>query len=307
MTFSGIYEEIKCECSDDDVRFEFDGLCTVWMSRDDSFIERIQTPNLNQSFIRQHIRKEIEIRNILDEGITFLNSQKYAKAIERFDNVIFYDEEYGEALINKSHALFGQRHFVKALRYYRCAVRASDDLEDREYHKLLLKKSGEERDNFPKLKKNIYAGDEYFSRGEYEKALESYKKALANPSKLKEKILFKLLNKKATVHLKLNEFENALACFNESLNALNNDYAYFGKGVCEYELNLGGACESLECATKLKKSQLLEKGLILNCLGCHSLALETFDFILENHYRQDEIYTKACSGREFALGKLGLN
>ena len=307
MTFLNIYDEIKCESSDDNVRFEFEGLSTGWMSKDDSFIERIQTADLNQSFIKEHILKEIEIRNILDDGIRFLKSEKYAKAIECFDEVIFYDENYGMALINKSHALFGQRHFVKALRYYRRAIKASVDLEDIEYQKLLLKKSGEERDNFPKLKKNIYAGDEYFSQGEYEKALESYKKALSNPSKLKEKILFKLLNKKATTHLKLNEFENAMVCFNESLNALNNDYAYFGKGLCEYELSLPGACESLGSAVKLKKAQLLEKGLILNEIGCYSQALETFEFLLKNHFRQDEIYINASSGREFAMGKLDLN
>ena len=307
MTFFNIYDEIKCECLDDNVRFEFEGISTGWMSQDDSFIERIQTSNLNQYFIKEHILKEIEIKNLLDEGIIFLKSEKFTKAIECFDDVIFYDEQYAEALINKSHALFSQRHFVKALRYYRRTVSASEDLKDLKYHKLLLKKSGEERDNFPKLKRNIYAGDEYFAKGEYEKALKNYKKALANPSKLKEKILFKLLNKEATTYLKLNDFESALACFNESLIALNNDYAYYGKGICEYELNVAGACESLGSAVKLKKAQLLEKGLILNELGCYSQAFETFEFLLKNHFRQDEMYIKACSGLEFARGRLGLN
>ena len=64
MTFLNIYDEIKCESSDDNVRFEFEGLSTDWMSKDDSFIERIQTADLNQSFIKEHILKEIEIRNI---------------------------------------------------------------------------------------------------------------------------------------------------------------------------------------------------------------------------------------------------
>ena len=98
-----------------------------------------------------------------------------------------------------------------------------------------------------------------------------------------------------------------MACFNESLNALNNDYAYFGKGLCEYELNLPGACKSLGSAVRLKKAQLLEKGLILNELGCYSQALETFEFLLKNHFKQDEMYIKACSGLEFARGRLGLN
>lgn len=240
------------------------------------------------------------IEGLLDEANNHLKSGRYPKAIERFDEILFYDPKCGRAMFAKSHALFGQGHFVKALRYYRCAVSASADLKDVEYHKLLLKKSGEERDGFPKLKQLIYAGDEHFARGEYEKALESYENALLIPSKLKEKILFKLLNKKASTHLKLNDFESALVCFDESLNQLNNDYAWYGKGVCEYELNLSGACESLGHAVKLTKGQLLDKGLILNELECYPQALKTFEFLLENHFRQDEIYIKALNGREFA-------
>ena len=247
------------------------------------------------------------IEGLLDRGNDFLKSGRYAKAIECFDEILFYDPNCGEALMGKSHALFGERHFVKALRYYRRAVSASDDLRDVEYYRLLLKRSNDERDNFPKLKQFIYAGDEHFAGGEYEKALESYENALAIPSKLKEKILFKLLNKKATTYLKLNEFESALSCFNESLNALNNDYAWYGKGVCEYEMNLEGACESFRHAVKLSKGRLLEKGLILNELECYPQALDTFEFLLENHFRHDEIYITALNGREFAMRKLGMD
>ena len=81
MTFFNIHDEIRCECLDDNVRFEFEGISTGWMSQDDSFIERIQTSNLNQYFIKEHILKEIEIKNLLDEGIIFLKSEKFAKAI----------------------------------------------------------------------------------------------------------------------------------------------------------------------------------------------------------------------------------
>ena len=249
------------------------------------------------------IRREL-IENLLDEGAGFLKSQSYPKAIACFDEVLFYDPHCGRSMMAKSHALFAQRHYVKALRYYRCGVNSSKDLKDVEYHKLLLAKSGEERDGFPKLKMNIYTGDEYFSRGEYEKALESYEKALDNPSKQKEKILFRLLNKIATAYLKSNDFESALNYFNESLDAKNNDYAWYGRGVCEYCLGLEGACGSLSRAGKLSKKQLVEKGLILNELECYPQALETFEFILDNHCRQDEIYLKAMNGLEFAKGKL---
>ena len=301
---SDISDEIRCERLDDKVRFEFDGVSTGWMSQSDPFIERISSFRLNRSCFKKHILKEFEIKSILDEGNAFLRSENNAKAIECFDEVIFYDEEYGEALIAKSHALFAQKHFVKALRYYRRGAKASSDLNDVEFHRTLLAKSGKERDAFSKLKRNIYAGDEYFSKGDYGNALESYDRALADTSRQKEKILFKLLNKKAAACIRLNDFESALACFDESLNHFDNDCAWYGKGVCEYELGHERACESLSRAVKIKKSQLLEKGLILNELECYSQAFETFSFLLENHFREDEMYIKAVNGKELAESAL---
>lgn len=299
-----IPSEIDVISNGDKVRFEFEGASTGWMCKSDSFIERIDEDKLNKSFFEKHILKEIEIRNLLDEGISFLNEEDYRGAIECFDQVLFYDDCYGGALIGKSHALYGQGHFIKALRYYNRAIEASAELEDDEYHELLLSKSGEERDSLPEFKRHIYDGDEYFRSGDYQKALESYENALANPSEAKKNILFRLLNKIAAAHIKLNDFESGLYCFNESLNQLNNDCAWYGKGVCEYNLELDGACESLAHAGNLKKDQLLEKGLILNELECWPQAVETFEFIMENHFTQDEIYVKALNGLEYAKGKL---
>ena len=200
---SNIPDEVICETHDNKVRFTIGSISTDWMAEDDSFVERIDKANLNKAFPARHLAKEIEIKNTLDEGIAFLQSGKYLRAIENFDEVLFYDPEYGEALLNKSHALCGQKHFVKALRHYKHAVKCGDGLKDNDYHKSLLRQANEERDNFPKLKLNIYAGDEHFAKGEYEDAVDSYNLALKNPSKFKEKILSKLLNKKATALLKM--------------------------------------------------------------------------------------------------------
>lgn len=302
-----IPSEVNFEINDDRIRFECEGYFTDWMSKSNPFVKRIDEANLNRNCPRKHLLKEFEIKILLDEGVGYLNSKNFLKAVECFDDVLFYESQYGEALLYKSHALFGQRHYVKALRFYKRAINLSSDLRDTEYHKLLLAKSNSERDNFPPFKKNINAGDEHFSSGNYEKALESYKKALANPSKQKEKILFKLLNKTATTYLKLNDFENALDYFNESLNQLNNDYAWFGKGYCEYELGLDGAGESLRHAVEIKKDQLLEKGLILNELGLYDEAFKTFDFLLKNHFRQDDMYIKALNGRNLSMRELGID
>ncbi|MBE6507946.1 MAG: hypothetical protein E7Z77_00885 [Methanobrevibacter sp.] len=288
------------------IRFEIDGIHTDWMDEDDSFIERIDESSLNRVFLRRHILKEIEIRNLLDEGIGFLKSEECSKAIDCFDEVLFYDFQYGEALLNKSHALFCQKHFIKALRNYMKAIEASSDLEDGEYRKLLLKMSDDEKDNLPEIKQHICAGDEHFESGEYEKALKNYENALAIPSQVKEKILFKLLNKKGTTHLKLNDFESGLACFNESLNQLNNDYAWYGRGQCEYGLGLD-ASDSMTHAVNLDKGQLLEKAIILNEQKHYNQALETCDVILDNHFRVDDFYFRALNAKMYAMRELDMD
>lgn len=295
-----VLDELSFEVRDNQVKFSMGDLSTNWMSRDDSFIKRIDEANLNQKCIIKHLLKEIEIKNILDDGIRFLNLKKYSKAIESFDEVLFYDPEYGDALLNKSYALYGQKHFVKSFRHYKRAVKADINLKDIEYHKLLLAKSNDERDHFPKLKLNIYAGDEYFSKGEYKKAVDSYNRALKNPSKFKDKILSKLLNKKATALLKLNDFEEALGCFKESLKVDSNDYAIYGKGFCEYELRID-VDDDFKTRLNITKRQMLRQVSILNELGYLEQSLKICDFLVENHFKEDDLYFKLMESREFAI------
>ena len=301
-----IPSEVDMERDGDRIRFEVDGVSTDWMDADDPFVEIIDESNLNRAFMKRHLLKEIEMRNVLDEAITHLEGGRYDKAIGDFDAVLFYDPCCGEALLGKSHALFGQKHFVKALRNYKKAVKASPYLKDLEYHKALLEKSHEERDSFAPFKRHIYAGDEHFARKEFEKALENYEKAQASLSAAKKKILFKLLNKKGATHLELNDFESALMCFNESLNELNNDFAWYGKGLSEYGLGLD-ASESLTHAVKLDKAQLLEKALVLNEIEDYAQALGTCDEILDNHFRVDDFYFRAMNAKMYAMRKLDMD
>lgn len=284
----------------DKVKFAIGDIETSWMNLDDKFINRIRFEKLNPCFIKDHLAKEIETKNALDEGIYFLNNEKYLKAIEKFDDAIYYDSNYGEAVFYKSKALFGQKHFVKSLRHYKKAVKIDSGLKDIDYHKLLLKKSSEERDNFPKIKQNIYAGDEYFAKGDYKKAADCYTKALANPSKFKDRILYKLLNKKATALLKLNQYDSAGKYFSKSADVFKNDYAYFGLAVSLYKTNSDGAFnqkirQSLDNAVEINQSQLLKKALILRDIDEPEVSLEVINEFLAVHYRVDEDYMKALN------------
>ena len=285
--------------TDDKVKFSVDDLATSWMGLDDNFTKRIQFEKLNSCFLKAHLAKEIEIKNELDCGAALLEDEKYRKAIGMFDDVLYYDSQYGEALLFKSKALFGQGHFVKSLRHYKKAVKSDDGLNDVEYHKLLLKRSSEERGNFPKIKQNIYAGDEYFAKGDFERALESYERALANPTDFKRKILSKLLNKKGTALLKLNRIDDAIDAFRQSAAVKPNDYAYFYLGL--HDLN----CEEFKRPLKITKKQLIIKARKLNDSGEVALASDCLDEFFDNHYAVDEDYKNALDLKFEIFKRLG--
>ena len=295
-------DELNFEIKNEQIQFSIDGVSTNWMSQNDSFIKRIQIDEINPAFVKKHLAHEIEIKNVLDEGIILLNAEKYLKAIECFDEVLFYDSEYADALINKSYALKGQKHFVKALRLYKRFAKCG--FSDVEYQKSLMKLANGERDNFSKLKRNIYAGDEFFFKNEFDKAIEYYNKALVDSSKFKEKILFKLLNKKATALLKLEKFDESLECFKKSLEVKPNDYAYFGEGCCEYELGID-LNDKFKKVLKTDKRRLLKQAVILNDVELFEEALDICEMLFENHFRVDDFYFKMLNVKIHALK--GLN
>ena len=291
---------------DDKVRFAVGDISTSWMDSNDEFITRIQFENLNRCFISNHLRKEIEIKNLLDDGRKYLEAEKYPKAIERFDEAIYYDKNYAEALLLKSHALFGEGHFIKALRYYKRTLKANAYLKDIDYHKLLLARSSEERDNFPKIKLFIYTGDEHFARCDFKKAIESYDKALANPSRFKSKILFKLLNKKGTALFKLQKFDEALDCFKNSLDVKWNDYACFMCGFSSHSLKLP-LDDSFARPLKITKDEQLYQALILNEAKRYDDAIKCVDDLLSVHFVADKIYFIALSCKISSIEALGMD
>lgn len=297
---------LNTEFKNGKVKVSLDNISTNWLDKNDSFLKRIDKDNLNKVFLNEHIKKEIEIKNTLDCGINLLKHDKYTKAILKFDEVLFYDDNYGVALINKSYALRAQKHFVKSLRYYKKAVNASSDLKDMEYYKMLIGEASRERDEFPKIKRNIYAGDEYFTKGEFTQAVKSYDRALENPSKFREKILTKLLNKKATALLKLNEYKKAYECFTQSINCKSNDYAYFGCGVCQFNLGLD-LNDNFKKLLDIDKNQMLKQILILNELEYFNQSLNISDYLMENTFKVDDYYIKLVNARINTMKNLGMD
>lgn len=287
----------------DKVRFTVNGVSTSWLGLDDDFIKRIQFEKLNKSLISQHLTMEIEIKNLLDEGAMHLGAEKYRKAIGCFDDVIYYDEMYGEALLLKSRVLFAQKHFVKALRHYKKAVNANGDLKDINYHKLLVKNANDERGNFPKIKRHIYNGDEHFAAGDFKKAIESYDMALADSSPFKSRILHKLLNKKAAALFELKSFDEAMECFERSLEVHKSDYAIFMKGRCRHELGLA-LDDSFISNLKITKRQQLCRAMILIEAEMYADAVRCIDDLLSVHFAEDELYFAALSSKVRAMDLL---
>lgn len=296
--------ELTVTFLDDKVKYAVDELSTNWLHPNDAFKDRISKSSINRYCPVKHLKKEIIIKNTLDESKGFLDDGKYMKAISGFDEVLFYDPEYGEALLFKSYALKALGHFVKSLRYYKCAVKADLSLKDNDYYRQLLDAANDERGNFPKLKLNIYAGDEYFTKGDFNRAVEYYNRALLNPSKFKDKILFKLLNKKATALVELERFDEALKCYDESLKVKDNDYAYFGKGLCEFKLDLPLNMKFFK-RLDVGKNHLLKQVVILNKLHYFDDANLICDYLVENHFKVDEYYMELFENKIISLR--GLN
>lgn len=285
---------------DDSVRFAVGDITTSWMSIKDRFVRRIQFENLNSCFLQKHLLKEIEVKNALDKVAGLLEKEKYRKAIETLDDVLYYNPHYGEALLLKSKALFGQKHFVKSLRHYKKSVKVDNSLNDVEYHKLLLKKSSEERDAFPKIKRNIYAGDEYSAKGDFEKALKCYDNALADSTGFKEKILPKLLNKKGIALVRLKRIDEATDVFARSCEVCPTDCACYFLGLYSC-----GPNEYLKRSLKITKKQLLCKSKRLIEFGEFEMALDCLDEFLNNHYNVDGNYRMALNLKFDALKGLG--
>ena len=290
----------------DKVRFDISGTSTAWLSPNDEFIERIQFERLNPCFISEHLAKEIEVKRLLDEGLRHLDAGRYPKAISCFDEAICYDDEYGSALLSKSRALFGQRHFVKALRHYKRALKANGNLADIDYHKSLIRNANDERSAFPKIKMHIYMGDEHFASGDFKGAVESYDKALADPSRFKSKILYKLLNKKATALFEMEVFSEALDCFGKSLEVQKSDYAIYMSGYCRCRMGLDLDDSFLE-GLKITKRQRLCRARILIEYRMHEDAIKCIDDLLSVHFTPDELYLKALSSKVFAMDLLGMD
>jgi tetratricopeptide (TPR) repeat protein len=298
----------------DRVKFSIGDVETSFMDVNDRFIDRIQFEKLNSCFLAEHIEKEIEIKNLLDDAVGHVSHERFSKAVELLDEVIYYDGDYGEAIFYKSKALYGQRHFVKSLRHYMRAVKCDSSLRDVDYHKLLLKKSGEERDNFPKIKRSIYAGDEHFSRGEFSEALKFYEKALENPTRFKEKILYKLLNKKASSLFELGQYSEAYETFCESVEVSRNDYALFGAANSLYESHHGQInqersriCDLLREASGISQAQLIKKAIIFKDMGEFEDCLESLDEFFSIHYRTDDDYIQALNLKLFIQKELGID
>ncbi|WP_407374851.1 tetratricopeptide repeat protein [Methanobrevibacter sp.] len=278
----------------DKLRFAVEGESTSWLNPDDCFMDRIQFGNLNPLFRKKHLLAEIKTKNSFDEAVGYLKNERYGKAIDILDKVLYYDPEYGEAILAKSKALYGQGHFVKSLRHYKKAIKINNNLNDVDFHKLLLKNASEERDSFPKIKKNIYNGDEAFRKGDYEKALHFYDNALANPTRFKDKILSKLLNKKATSLFKLKDYEQALAYFKKSIDAKPNDKAYFHIGIIEYFLGRQ-LSDEFKGHLNISKGQLIKKAGILNDIGEYQLALNCLEEYFEKQFYINDRYILALN------------
>ena len=279
-------------------KLQFGPYSTDWLGRDDYFLKRIDINNLNRVFLKDHLIKEFDVKNKFDSAVVLFQNKSYSKAIKLLDEILFYDSQYLDALLYKSYSLYHQKHFIKALRYFKKAVTVDSALNNNDFHKKLIECVEIEKENLPLFKLNIYQGDECFSAKNFKKAIMYYDLTLEGGFKIPKKICHKLLNKKATALLKLNKYKEALEIFKNS----DSDYNVFSSALCRYKLGLSVGDE-FKKPLKITKKQMLHQIMILNKVECFSEAISISNYLLKNHFKVDEFYFKLLKAKKYALEK----
>lgn len=295
---NNIPTQIRVKSKDNLYKLQFESYFTGWLGSDDYFLKRIDSDNLNRVFLKNHLIKEFEVKNKLDSAIVLFQNKSYSKAIKVFDEILFYDPQYLDALIYKSYSLYHQKHFIKALKYFKKAIDVDSVLNNNDFHKKLMKCGQIEKESLPPFKLNIYKGDECFSAKNFKKAVMYYDLTLNGDFKIPEKIRHKLLNKKATALLNLNKYKEALEIFKNS----NSDYNVFSSALCRYNMGLS-VSDEFKKPLKITKKQMLHQIMILNKVECFSEAINISNYLLENHFKVDEFYFKLLNAKKYALEK----
>ena len=83
-----------------------------------------------------------------------------------------------------------------------------------------------------------------------------------------------------------------------------DDFAYFAKGLCEFNLDLN-VNDRFRGILFIEKKYMLKQILILNRLEYFSESLEICDYMMENHFNIDGLYLKLIDAKIVALNNLG--
>jgi tetratricopeptide (TPR) repeat protein len=236
------------------------------------------------------------------QGIDYLTSQNYNKAIECFDKALEIDSKYVPALIDKGIALLNLERYEDAIECYDKAIEIEpknayarfnkgNTLSNLKRYEDAIKYFDQALEIDPKDADTLTAkGSALYHLAKYEEALQCVDKALEIEPKLAGALIGKTV---VLYHLK--RYKEALQCVDKALEIEPKlARALIGKGLVYYGLTkYEEAMKYFDKALEIDPNEpnaWLDKGVIFENLGRYEEAIKCYNTFLKVKETDDDAY-----------------
>lgn len=220
----------------------------------------------------------------------------------------------------KSH-LNKQKSLKKKKRKFKSRKKPKKDVKEK-FFEGIINKYISYYENIPKIKLNdeyhelMLCGEKCIINNEFYHAIDYFDKIISKYPN------FEIFNKKGCLLIQLGEFENAIHCFDTSLEyqMKNNFHAHIGKSLAIsnllklYECNVSqidwdnkfeDMMNHSNVACLIKDEGYIFKAKILNGLGHYNGALDAINELLNNEILENELFFKALLEKSISFRQLG--
>ena len=216
-----------------------------------------------------------------NNGVSFIKTSKYEKAIECFDKAIELDPNSAIAYNNRGNAYYYLKQYEGAIKDYNKAIEQDPNYANTYYSR----------------------GRAYYNLKQYERAIEDYTRAIVlDPNYATDANAY---HNRGWAYYNLKQYEIAIEDYNKAI-ALNQNFAvaYNNRGfayyyLSQYEIAIADYDKAIELNPNLAEAYN-NRGVAYKNLGQYERAIEDYDKAIE----LDPNYAVAYDNREIALRKL---